>query len=355
MAVHTEYNFLPGQYRAFVRTTYRDGFKTLQTVESNKYIFTNNAFTLISVVQGVPIDWDGSELEILSSGQNNVLTVSATKSGNSGTYTYVFTYKFKISNTTIYTFTDTWVKQTYSSGESGDVSFYSILASVFIQFLKDDTNQVMKPSFISASQDIITDGHRHSLIQPDRNSVFMMKPSYSGTEYWKTAHDILTLVKKKKGSLNDSFILSSWGYSSYGYLIIPILLDEITTLNLCNLTSTPGGASYQMNEVSILKSDYRSSTGDYAMYTINNDGTDLSLLSAGMTATSVTYSGEDYWSWTNNDDSTPMIFYTERSLSNIKLNGSNYSCGTLYSYNQQSPTDAEMEDLYTWLSAGVST
>ena len=74
-----------------------------------------------------------------------------------------------------------------------------------------------------------------------------------------------------------------------------------------------------------------------------------------MTATSVTYSGEDYWSWTNNDDSTPMIFYTERSLSNIKLNGSNYSCGTLYSYNQQSPTDAEMEDLYTWLSAGVST
>lgn len=68
MAVNTVYTFLPGQYRAYVRTTYRNGLMQEKTVISNKYVFINNGLAIISVTQGSPTQWDGSETTIIWSG-----------------------------------------------------------------------------------------------------------------------------------------------------------------------------------------------------------------------------------------------------------------------------------------------
>lgn len=128
MSVHTEYNFTPGKYRAFVRTTYRNGLMQEATVTSNKYVFENNALTIISVSQGVPVAWDGSEIAIMWSGNNNNLTVQILNNH--------IVFKMYTSSNAIYQ----WTSPVGSS--TSDVE------DIYVQFLIDDNNEVAKPSFI---------------------------------------------------------------------------------------------------------------------------------------------------------------------------------------------------------------
>ena len=68
MSVYAHYTFLPGKYRAYVRTTYRNGLMEEATVTSNKHVFTCDGIAIISVTQGSPTQWDGSETTIIWSG-----------------------------------------------------------------------------------------------------------------------------------------------------------------------------------------------------------------------------------------------------------------------------------------------
>lgn len=128
MAVHTVYTFLPGQYRAYVRTTYRNGLMQENTVNSNKYLFTNNGLAIVSVTQGIPATWSGTKLAILWSGDNNTLTVEVTEGS--------IIFKMYIGNTQIYSFT------------SPVGSTVNDVDKIYISFLQDTTNQIAKPSFI---------------------------------------------------------------------------------------------------------------------------------------------------------------------------------------------------------------
>ena len=125
MAV-TQYTFLPGEYRAYVRTTYTNGKMETNTVNSNKFTFLTGSPVISDIELGE--DWDGSEIAILYSGDNNSLTVQVSNSQ------IIFT--LYTGNTSIYSWT--------SSHGTG----ISDLDKIHVSFLKDDTNQVAKPSFV---------------------------------------------------------------------------------------------------------------------------------------------------------------------------------------------------------------
>lgn len=83
---------------------------------------------IIEIVKGGIPEWDGSELDILWSGNNNKLTAQI----SSGT----ILFKMYILNTVIYSFTSP------VGSSAADVK------KVHVAFLKDDTNEVAKPSFV---------------------------------------------------------------------------------------------------------------------------------------------------------------------------------------------------------------
>lgn len=83
-----------------------------------------------SIVPGAPEDWDGSEIDILWSGNTNKLTVQVS-SGH-------LLFKFYTGSTVIYSVTSP-VGTSASSSQT---------AKVHIAFLKDDENEIAKPSFV---------------------------------------------------------------------------------------------------------------------------------------------------------------------------------------------------------------
>lgn len=124
------YDFLPGTYRAFVRTSYEDGFMQSHSADSNKVTFEATKLIPIisSVIQGIPKAWDGSEVVIMYSGDDNTLTVQISSSH--------IVFKLYTNGTEIYSFT------------SPVGSSVSDINKIHVAFLKDTTLQVAKPSFI---------------------------------------------------------------------------------------------------------------------------------------------------------------------------------------------------------------
>lgn len=84
--------------------------------------------TIVSVTQGVPGTWDGTETDILWSGNNNKLTVQVSNSQ--------IIFKLYTGNTEIYSFTS-------PVGTSTDD-----VDKIHVSFLVDEDNEVAKPSFI---------------------------------------------------------------------------------------------------------------------------------------------------------------------------------------------------------------
>ena len=84
--------------------------------------------TLNDPIQGIPDDWDGSEMIIMYSGNSNTLTVQISSLN--------IVFKLYTNGTEIYSFTS-------SVGSStSDVS------KIHVAFLEDSTNHIAKPSFI---------------------------------------------------------------------------------------------------------------------------------------------------------------------------------------------------------------
>lgn len=83
---------------------------------------------ITDVHMGAPGNWDGSEVAILYSGQNNRLTVQVSNSS--------IVFKLYTGNVQIYS----WTSPVGSSTSDID--------KIHVSFLKDDTNEVAKPSFI---------------------------------------------------------------------------------------------------------------------------------------------------------------------------------------------------------------
>ena len=83
---------------------------------------------ILDVHMGAPGDWDGSEIAILYSGNSNKLTVQIASSH--------IVFKMYLGNVEIYSFT------------SPVGSTTSDVDKIHVSFLKDDTNEVAKPSFI---------------------------------------------------------------------------------------------------------------------------------------------------------------------------------------------------------------
>lgn len=81
-----------------------------------------------NIVAGAPPTWDGSELDILWASENNKMTVQVTNSH--------IVFKLYTGETETYSFT------------SPVGSTPSDVKKIHVSFLKDDTNQVAKPSFI---------------------------------------------------------------------------------------------------------------------------------------------------------------------------------------------------------------
>ena len=148
MAV-TQYTFLPGEYRAYVRTTYTNGKMETNTVNSNKFTFLTGSPVISDIELGE--DWDGSEIAIMYSGNNNSLTVQVSNSQ------IIFT--LYTGNTSIYSWT---------SSHGTDISD---LDKIHVSFLKDDIHFFAKPSFIyetatgvySYNQEVLTDAEMLSV------------------------------------------------------------------------------------------------------------------------------------------------------------------------------------------------
>lgn len=122
------YNFLPGRYRAFVRTTYINGLNETKTCTSNAYEFSNNTPVITDAFMGTGATWDGSEVEIAWSGDYNSLTVQISNAH--------IVFKMYINSTLIYTFTSPVGTSTTD------------IDKISVGFLIDDENEVAKPSFI---------------------------------------------------------------------------------------------------------------------------------------------------------------------------------------------------------------
>ena len=124
------YDFIPGTYRAFVRTSYQDGYMQSHTADSNKVTFeaTKLIPVISSVIQGIPKAWDGSEVVIMYSGDDNTLTVQISSSH--------IVFKLYTNGTQIYSFTSP------VGSSASDVN------KIHVAFLKDTTLQAAKPSFI---------------------------------------------------------------------------------------------------------------------------------------------------------------------------------------------------------------
>ncbi len=122
------YNFLPGSYRVFVRTTYINGLNETKTCTSNAYEFSNNTPVITDAFMGTGATWDGSEVDIAWSGDYNSLTVQISNAH--------IVFKMYINSTLIYTFTSPVGTSTTD------------IDKIHVGFLIDDTNEVAKPSFI---------------------------------------------------------------------------------------------------------------------------------------------------------------------------------------------------------------
>lgn len=99
-------------------------FTKVFSVNTSQFI---DAPTLSSVVQGIS-NWDGSEIDIIWSGQNNKMTVQVTNNQ--------IVFKLYTGNAEIYSFTSPVGTST------------SDVDKIHVSFIKDTANQVAKPSFI---------------------------------------------------------------------------------------------------------------------------------------------------------------------------------------------------------------
>jgi len=122
------YTFAPGKYRAFVRTTYINGLNETKTCTSNAYEFSNNTPVITEAFMGTGATWDGSEVAIVWSGDNNSLTVQISNAQ--------IVFKMYMGSTLIYTFTSPVGTSTTD------------IDKIHVGFLIDDDNEVAKPSFI---------------------------------------------------------------------------------------------------------------------------------------------------------------------------------------------------------------
>ena len=110
-------------------------YDTLGDVRFTKVVPIDTKETILSpeitdVYMGAPGDWDGSEVAIMWCGNNNKLTVQLS-SGH-------IVFKMYIGSTEIYSFTS----PVGTSASDTDT------AKIHAAFLKDDTNEVAKPSFV---------------------------------------------------------------------------------------------------------------------------------------------------------------------------------------------------------------
>jgi len=100
-------------------------FTKVISVNTAEYVLAPD---IISIVQGASSDWDGSEVAIMWSGDNNKLTVQISSSQ--------YLFKLYTGNTVIYS----WTSPVGTSVSDAD--------KIHVAFLQDTTKQVAKPSFV---------------------------------------------------------------------------------------------------------------------------------------------------------------------------------------------------------------
>lgn len=124
MNKHYYYGIFPYHLNA-VDNTYHYRFTKVISIDTTEYI---TAPTIENIVSGSQTTWDGSETEILSSGEDNTLTVQIASNQ--------FVFTLYTEGTAIYSFTSP-VGSTPTDAKK-----------IHVAFLKDDTNEVAKPSFV---------------------------------------------------------------------------------------------------------------------------------------------------------------------------------------------------------------
>ena len=232
------------------------------------YTFTKT----IRVETGVITYWNGDEIDILWSGDNNKLTVQIQNEH--------IVFRIYIGNNVIYTF------NSIVGSDTTDIS------NINVGFLIDENSQKAKPSFIYKDTDNNVE-YKYNQEEPTDNEM----------------QDIYTWLQPGIQPQPEP----GWDGSE---------IDIVWSGNNNKLT-------VQIYNNTILFKMYTSNSEIYSFTSpVGNTKDDIDKINVG-------FIKDD-----NNQIAKPSLIYNNN--------------GT-YSYNQETPTDAEMQDIYTWLSAGANS
>ena len=153
---HYYYGIFP-YHLSSVDNRYHYRFTKVISVDTTEYIL---APLIENIVPGSKTTWDGSEVEILSSGEYNTLTVQI----DDGQYVF----KMYKSTTEIYSWTSP-VGSTPTDAKK-----------IHCAFLKDDENEVAKPSFVYHTGSGTYSYNQESLTESEMRSIYtwLYPPSY---------------------------------------------------------------------------------------------------------------------------------------------------------------------------------
>lgn len=153
-----------------------------------------------------------------------------------------------------------------------------------------------------------------SVLQPDSTQTFMVKPSYSGTEYYFTAAELMAFVKASYPAC-DSLILLPYAYSSFGYFIGYFTIGTVNDLNFRN-----EDLEIAMN-CWVAHDALNATTVSFAA--INNDGTGLgNQMGSGINWSSLTdQSTSKTWLHIDANFNEPLVLYTECNYTTLYING----------------------------------
>ena len=153
-----------------------------------------------------------------------------------------------------------------------------------------------------------------SVLQPDSTQTFMVKPSYSGTEYYFTAAELMAFVKASYPAC-DSLILLPYAYSSFGYFIGYFTIGTVNDLNFRN-----EDLDIAMN-CWVAHDALNATTVSFAA--INNDGTGLgNQMGSGVSWSTLTdQSTSKTWLHIDASFNEPLVLYTECNYTTLYING----------------------------------
>lgn len=336
------YNFLPGKYRAFVRTTYVNGLNETKTATSNVVEFSNNIPVITDAFMGTGATWDGSEVEIAWSGDYNSLTVQISNSH--------IVFKMYMGSTLIYTFTSPIGTSTTD------------IDKIHVGFLIDDENEVAKPSFIYDNGNDTYQYNQEAPTDAEMGLIYEWLGGEGGSGVYDFNYTgaIQTFTAPKTGiyqletwgaqgeNATDGTLTARGGYGAYATGEVSLTQGDTLYINVGGQNGYGGGGLkiWDGSEIDILWSGENNkltaqidnSTIIFKMYTSNAEI--YSFTSQIGTSASDTYKIDIGFLIDNtNQVAKPSFLYDVGSSS--------------YKYNQEEPTDAEMALIYTWLSAGL--